>query len=68
MWNEITIAAYVYVYIVKKLKDHIKNNKYYETANLKTGGPCYYIAYLIARAHKYKHLRHEESNENLTAG
>ena len=38
-------------------------------ANWKTGGPCRpYIAHLSARAHKYTHLRHEESKENLTAG
>ena len=66
---EITIAAFVYVFIVKKLNNHIKNSKYYEAVNLKTGGPCWhYIAYLSARAHKYTHLRHEESKENLTAG
>ena len=66
---EIPIAAYVCVFIVKKLKYRVKNNKYYETANLKTGGPCWhYIAYLSARAHKYTHSRHEESKENLTAG
>ena len=29
MWQEITIAAYVYVFIVKKLKDHVKNSKCY---------------------------------------
>ena len=35
----------VYVFIVKNLKDHIKKSKYYETANLKTGGYCWhYIA------------------------
>ena len=66
MWKEITIAAYVF--IVKKLKDHIKNSKYYETANLKTGGPCWhYIAHPSTRAHTYTHLRHKESKENLTA-
>ena len=43
--KEITIEAYFYVFIVKKLKDHIQNSKYYETDNLKTG------------AHKYTHLR-----------
>ena len=69
MWKEINISAYNYVLIVKKLKDHIKNSKYYETANLKTGRPFWhYIAHLIARAHMYTHLRHEESKENLTAG
>ena len=57
------------VFIVKKLKDHIKISKYYETAKLKTGGPCWhYIAQLSARAHKYTHLRHEQLKENLTAG
>ena len=67
MWKEITIAAYVYVFIVKKLKDHIKNSKYYETANLKTGETCLnYIAHLSARAHNYTPLRHE-SKENMTA-
>ena len=51
MWIKITIAAYVYVFILKKLKDHIKSSKYYETANLKTGGPCWhYSAQLSARA------------------
>ena len=51
------------------LKDRIKNSKYYETANLKTGGHFWhYIAHLSARAHKYTHLRHAESKENLTAG
>ena len=40
-----------------------------KTANLKTRGPCwYYIAHRSAWADKYKHLRHEESKENLTAG
>ena len=69
MSKEITIAAYVYVFIVKKLKDHVKNSKFYYTANLKTEGPCWhYIAHLSARAHKYTHLRHEESTGNLTAG
>ena len=62
MWKEITIAAYVYVFIVKKVKDHIINSKYYETVNLKTGVPCWhFIALLGAKAHKYTHLRHEES-------
>ena len=57
------------VFIVKKLKDCIKNGKYYETANLKTGGPYWRdFAHLSARAHNYTHLRHEESKENLTAG
>ena len=69
MRKETTIAAYVYVFIVKKLKDHIKNSKYYETDNLKTGGHCWhYIAHLSARAHTYIHLRHEESKAILTAG
>ena len=69
MWKEITIAAYVYVFIIKKLKDLIKKSKYYKTADLKTGGPCWhYIAHLSARAHKYTHLRHDKSNENSTAG
>ena len=55
------IAAYVYVFIVKKLKYHIKKSKYYETGNWKTGGPCCpYIAHLIAIAHKYTQLRHEK--------
>ena len=68
MWKEIRIAAYVYVFIVKKLKDHIKISEYDETANLKTGGPCrHYNAHLSARYHTYTHLRHEESKENLTA-
>ena len=58
--KESTIAAYVYVFIVKKLKDHIKNSKHYETANLKTGGPSWhYIDHLSARAHKFTHLIHE---------
>ena len=30
MWKEITIVDYVYVFIVKKLKDHIENIKYYD--------------------------------------
>ena len=39
----------------------ITKSKYYETANLKTGIPCWhYIAHLSARAHKYTHLRHEQ--------
>ena len=63
--NNCSLSSYDYVFIVNKLKDHIKNRNYYETANLKTGGPCWhYIAHLSARAHKYTHLRHEE----LTAG
>ena len=67
--KEIIIAAYVYVFIVKKLKDHIKNSKYYETANLETGGACWhFIAHMSASAHKYTHSRHEESRDNLTAG
>ena len=46
MWTEITIAVYVYVFVVKKLKDHIKNSNH-EIANLKTGGPCWhYIGHL----------------------
>ena len=50
------------------MKDHIKYSKYYETANLKTGGPCrHYIAQLSARAHTYTHLRHEESSRTLWA-
>ena len=50
---EITIAAYVYVFIVKKFQDHIENSNYYETANLKTGGLCWHeIALLSSRAHK----------------
>ena len=33
---------------------------------MKTGGPClHYIAHLSARAHKYTHLRHEESKESM---
>ena len=52
----------LYVLIVKKLKDHIKIRKYYETSNFKTERPCWhYIAHLSARADKYTHLRHEES-------
>ena len=44
----------MYVSSGKKLTDHIKNSKYYETDNWKTGGPCSpYIAHLSARAHKY---------------
>ena len=67
--KEITIAAYVYVFIVKKSKDHIKNSKYYETAYLKKGGPCWhFIAHLGAKAYKYTHLRHEESKGHFTAG
>ena len=59
----------MYVSSVKKLKDHIKNSKYYENGNWKTGGPCWsYIAHLSARAHKYANYRHEELKENLTAG
>ena len=47
-----------YVFIVKKLKDHIKNRKYYEAAKLKNGGRCWqYIAHLSARAHKYTHFK-----------
>ena len=69
MWKEITIEAYVYVFIVKKLKENVNNSKFYLTANVKTKGPCWhYIAHLSARAHTYTHLRHEESKENLTAG
>ena len=46
-----------YVFIVKKMEDHIKNGKYYETANLKTGGPYWhYISHLSTRAHNYTHL------------
>ena len=63
MWKEIIIVAYVYVFIVKKLKYHIKNIKYNETGNWKTGGPCWPCI-----AHKYTHLRHEDSKENLTEG
>ena len=45
---------YVYVFIVKKSKDHIKNSKYYVTPILETGGPCWhYIAHLSTRAHNY---------------
>ena len=56
------------VFIVKKLIIS-KSSKYYKTANLKTGEPCWhYIAHLSARAHKYSHLRHEESKETLTEG
>ena len=52
-----------------KLKDPIKNSKYYETTNLKTEGPCWHsIAHLRARAHTFTHLRHEKSKENFTAG
>ena len=40
MWKEITTAAYVYVFIVKKIKDNVRKNRY-ETDNLKTGGPCW---------------------------
>ena len=48
----------MFMYLFKKLNDHINNNKYYETANLKTGAPCWhYIAHLSARAHKHTHLR-----------
>ena len=40
----------MYVSIVKKLKGNITKSKYYETANLKTGGLCWnYIAHLIER-------------------
>ena len=28
MWKEITIAAYVYVFIVKKLKEHVNTSKF----------------------------------------
>ena len=64
MWKEITIAAYVYVFIIKKLKDHTKNSKYYEIANFKEGGPCWhYTAHLSAWAHKYTHLRHENQGK-----
>ena len=59
----------MFLYLLLGLKDHIKNIKYYKTANLKTGGPCWhYIIHLSARANKYTHLRHEESKQNLTAG
>ena len=55
--QEITIAAYVYVFIVKKLKDNIKNSKYCETVYQKKGEPCWrYIAHLSARAHTYTHI------------
>ena len=51
------------------MKDHLKNSKYYETGNWKTGGPSWsYNARLGTIAHKYTHLRHEESMENLAAG
>ena len=67
-WKEIAIATYCYVFIVKKLNYHIKNSKYYETGNWKTGGHCWpYISQVNARAHKYT-WRHEESKEILTAG
>ena len=66
MSKKITSAAYVYECIFKKLKDHIKNSKYYETDNLKTGGPCWHnIAHLNARAHKYTHLRHAKNKSKF---
>ena len=53
----------VYVFIVKNLKDHITNSKYYETANLKIGGP-----YWLYRSPECKSSQVYIFNENLTAG
>ena len=58
----------VYVFIVKKLKDHIKIVNIMKLAIGKQEDRWPYIAHLSARAHKYTHLRHEESNKNLTIG